>query len=387
MCGMKNPFKYGVRVGGSAFFDRTKIMRGICNTLDGGTNVLLYGPRRYGKSSLVGEILEKLRAKGVPCVELNMMDVASLDDFVARYASQVYRELAPVTGSLKQIATLFSRVSPSVSLGDDGRPELRFSIRSAKAGIDTLRDVLELPEKLCPAGKHAVVALDEFQEVANLGLGAQFERTMRSAVEKQRHVSYVYLGSKTHLLERMFSSRSRPFYNSAQKFLLQRPPLVESVDFVIARFADARLTISRELAEKMVRRIDNVPYYLQALGSWTFNAAIGRNARSVSAADVDEGFVSLYETERVYLEQLFIAHPQSQRLLLRALAEESVSTFPEEYRLRHMLASTSTVNTALRRLIAESTIEDDEGAYRLANPLLAYHIIGKGVAGKAGERQ
>lgn len=371
---MKNPFKYGMRVAGRAFFDRTKIMRDICNTLDGGTNVLLYGPRRYGKSSLVGEIFDNLREKGTPCVELNMMDVASLDDFVARYASQVYREMAPVTGSLKQVANLFRRVSPVVSLGDDGRPELRFSIGSAKAGIDTLREVLELPEKLCPAGKHAVVALDEFQEVTDLGLGAQFERTMRSVVEKQQHVSYVYLGSKTHMLERMFSSRSRPFYNSAQKFLLQRPPIAESVEFVIARFADAGLAISSALAEGMVRRIDNVPYYLQALGSWTFNATIGRNAESVTAEDVDEGFDSLYETERVYLEQLFVAHPHSQRLLLRALAEEPVSKFPEEYRLRHMLASTSTVNTALRRLIAESTVDADGGAYRLANPLLAHHI-------------
>jgi len=135
---MKNPFKYGMCVTGSAFFDRTKIMRDICNTLDGGTNVLLYGPRRFGKSSLVGEILAKLRGKGTPCVELNMMDIASLDDFVARYASRIYRELAPVTGSLKQVANLFRRVSPVVSLGDDGRPELRFYIGSAKAGIDTL---------------------------------------------------------------------------------------------------------------------------------------------------------------------------------------------------------------------------------------------------------
>jgi len=207
-----------------------------------------------------------------------------------------------------------------------------------------------------------------------LGLGAQFERTMRSVVERQQNVSYIYLGSKTHLLERMFSTRSRPFYNSAQKFALTRPPVAESVDFVITRFSDVGVRLSRELAEKFVARIDNIPYYLQALGSWTFNAVAGRGARSVSAEDIEEGFVALYETERVYLEQLFIAHPQSQRLLLRALAEEPVSTFTEEYRLRHMLASTSTVNTALRRLMAESSVDSENGVYRLSNPLLTYHV-------------
>lgn len=371
---MKNPFRYGMRVGGCEFFDRTKIMRDIRNTLDGGNNVLVYGPRRYGKSSLVGEVLAAIRNEGDVCIELNMMDIASLDDFVARYASAVYRELAPVSGALKHVSDLFRRVTPTLSLDGEGKPELRFSIASAKAGLDALREVLELPEKLCPPKRHVFVALDEFQEVTELGLGAQFERTMRSVVEKQTRVSYIYLGSKTHLLERMFAAKSRPFYNSAQKFLLLRPPVDESAAFLINRFASVGIRLSQELSEDMVRKVDNVPYYLQALGSWTFNATTGRNGKSVSQADIDEGFDSLYNAERILLENTFIAHPQSQRLLMRALAVEPAATFPEGYRCRHALASTSTVNTALRRLLAESTVDHQEGTYRLADPIFAHHL-------------
>ena len=371
---MKNPFRYGMRVRGCEFFDRTKIMRDIRNTLDGGNNVLVYGPRRYGKSSLVGEVLAAIRNEGNACIELNMMDIASLDDFVARYASAVYRELAPVSGALKHVSDLFRRVTPTFSLDSEGKPELRFSIASAKVGLDALREVLELPEKLCPPKRHVFVAMDEFQEVSELGLGAQFERTMRSVVEKQTHVSYVYLGSKTHLLERMFAAKSRPFYNSAQKFLLPRPPEDESAAFLVNRFASVGIKLSQELSEDMVRKVDNVPYYLQALGSWTFNATTGRNGKSVSRNDINEGFDSLYSAERILLENTFISHPQSQRLLMRALAIEPVSTFPEGYRRRHALASTSTVNTALRRLLAESTVDHQEGLYRLADPILAHHL-------------
>ena len=371
---MKNPFRYGMRVGGCEFFDRTKIMRDIRNTLDGGNNVLLYGPRRYGKSSLVGEILAAVRKSGDVCVELNMMDIASLDDFIARYASAIYRELAPATGALKHVAGLFKRITPTISIDDEGKPELKFSIASPKAGLDALRDALELPERLCPDNRHVVIALDEFQEVAGLGLGVQFERTMRSIVEKQRHVSYIYLGSKTHLLERMFAAKSRPFYNSAQKFLLLRPPEDESAAFLTARFASIGLKLSPALAKHMVSKVDNVPYYLQALGSWTFNATSGRGSRTVTQADVDEGFDSLYNAERILLENTFVSHPQSQRLLMRALASEPTASFPEAYRLRHGLASTSTVNTALRRLIAESTVDPCENGYHLADPILAYHL-------------
>ena len=44
---MKNPFKYGSRVSGGAFFDRERIMHDMLGVIDGGNNIVLYGPRRF----------------------------------------------------------------------------------------------------------------------------------------------------------------------------------------------------------------------------------------------------------------------------------------------------------------------------------------------------
>ena len=121
----------------------------MLNTLGGGSNIVLYGPRRYGKSSLVGELLNDLRRRGTACAELNLMDIASLDDFIAKFARAVYRELAPMSDALNQVARLFKRITPTVGIDNEGKPELKFTITSAKAGIEALRDVLELPAKLC----------------------------------------------------------------------------------------------------------------------------------------------------------------------------------------------------------------------------------------------
>lgn len=370
---MKNPFRYGARVSGESFFDRERMKKDIVGTVDGGNNVVIYGPRRYGKSSLVGEVVSQLRSRGWVCVELNMMDVASLDDFIAQYARAIYREAAPVLGTIRHVAGLFRRVSPKIGVDEEGRPELKFEIGSRKAGVAALREVLELPAKVCPAGR-TLIAIDEFQEVASLGLGAQFERTMRSVIQNHADIAYVFLGSKTHLVERMFSSPSRPFYNSAQKFLLSRPPEDESARFVTDRFKSAGVSISPELARRIVSLAGNVPYYLQAIGSWVFNSVANRSARVVRTADVEESFQSLYDAETVLLENSFVSHSESQRLLLRALAKEPAVRFDEEYRDRHSLASTSTVNTALRRLMKESAVESFDGRYALADPLLAYHL-------------
>ena len=79
---MQNPFRYGAKVTGGAFYDRREIKSSMLNVIDGCNNVVLYGPRRYGKSSLVAEIIEGLSEKGVICVYMNMMEVASLSDFI-----------------------------------------------------------------------------------------------------------------------------------------------------------------------------------------------------------------------------------------------------------------------------------------------------------------
>jgi len=370
---MRNPFRYGARVSGGAFFDRERIMREMLGVVDGGNNIVLYGPRRYGKSSLVGEVMTRLRAKGWVCAEVNMMDVASLEDFVSQYSRALYREASPAIGTLRHVAGLFRRVSPKIGIDGEGRPELRFEITSRKAGVAALRDVLELPAKICPAGRTLVV-MDEFQEVESLGLGAQFERTMRSVIQNQPDIAYVFLGSKTHMLERMFSSPSRPFYNSAQKFVLSRPPAEESVRFVVERFKSVGVRISENLATKVVDLAGNVPYYVQAVSSWVYNAVAGEPSRIVRDADVEDAFQSLYATETILMESVFASHPESQRLLMRALSKEPVARFDEDYRDRHSLPSTSTVNTALRRLVRESVVESVDGLYALSDPLLAYHL-------------
>ena len=370
---MRNPFRYGARVSGGAFFDRERIMRDMLGVVDGGNNIVLYGPRRYGKSSLVGEVMTRLRAKGWVCAEVNMMDVASLEDFVSQYSRALYREASPAIGTLRHVAGLFRRVSPKIGIDDEGRPELRFEISSRKAGVVALRDVLELPAKICPAGRTLVV-MDEFQEVETLGLGAQFERTMRSVIQNQPDIAYVFLGSKTHMLERMFSSPSRPFYNSAQKFVLSRPPAEESIRFVVERFKSVGVKIPGDLAAKVVELAGNVPYYVQAVSSWVYNAVAGGPSRTVRPADVEDAFLSLYATETILMESVFASHPESQRLLMRALAREPAARFDEDYRDRHSLPSTSTVNTALRRLVRESVVESVDGLYALSDPLLAYHL-------------
>ena len=71
---MENPFNYLQFATGDRFYDREEIRRDLkSRLLSGQTNVVLYGPRRYGKSSLVAELTADLEKAGTPIGPLDMM--------------------------------------------------------------------------------------------------------------------------------------------------------------------------------------------------------------------------------------------------------------------------------------------------------------------------
>lgn len=371
---MRNPFRYGSKVTGGEFYDRIEIKKSILNVIDGGNNVVLYGPRRYGKSSLMAEVVEHLQTQGVLCVCLNLMDIASLNDFVLSYSRAVYRVAAPKASALRHVAELFKRLRPVLGFDESGSPELSFQFAARKMGAQELREVLALPQALCPRERQMVIVLDEFQEVASLGLGAKFEQIMRSVIESHTDISYVFLGSKCHLMKRMFLLPARPFYRSAQTFSLSLPPPDESAAFLVEKFRAVKMRLSAELASAMVEKAGNVPYYLQALGSWVFRMVSERSGKDVTSSDVQTGFGLMYEAERELFENVFQSLPESQRLVARAIAQEPVAQFSEDYRARHFLPLPSTVNTAIRRLVDDSRIDSLDGVYRIVDPLLAHHL-------------
>jgi len=372
---MKNPFEYGSAVSGNAFYDREQIKGDIRNVIEGGNNVLLYGPRRYGKSSLVSQLGKEIAKTGKIVITLDLMEVRSLDVFVSRYASIVYRALAPSEGALKRLAGLFKSLRPSVSIDEGGSPSLSVAFAARTASDADLMDVLDLPERLA-GDREVVVVLDEFQEVARLMRGKAFERIMRARIQHHHRVSYIFLGSRKHMLRRMFTSRQEPFYNSAETFLLEKPPHGESERFLVRRFAGEGLDLSGKLAAEIVEKADNIPYYVQAIASWVFSSVAVRRARTVAKEDVSDGYRRMRQSKNDLFETLFSSFSESQCALLVALAREPASRFDEGYRGRYGLGGSSTVNTALKLLLESGEVDLVEGLNRVADPLFAEFLRG-----------
>lgn len=77
-----NPFKYGCVVGGENYCSRPELQRQLAELVRSGQNVVVQGPRRMGKTSLVVETVKSLR--GVTFVYADFSAFGVLGSFAAK---------------------------------------------------------------------------------------------------------------------------------------------------------------------------------------------------------------------------------------------------------------------------------------------------------------
>jgi len=369
---MENPFNYLQFATGDRFYDREELRRDLKSRfLSGQTNVVLYGPRRYGKSSLVAELTADLEKSGIPCVTLDVVKVPSIELFAMTYVQKIYRKLAPVRFELRKLGTFLQGLRPKLTIDAQGETGITFDTADREIGSEELTEILDLPQKLLPKGKRAVVVLDEFQEVADLLPDDRFERVMRSVIQGHTRVSYIFLGSRYHMLRRMFTDHNRPFYKSALTVMLDKPPVEESVRFVISRFHSGGLEIGLKEASLLVSKGENIPYFIQQLGFEVFRAVMESSRHTVMGDDIVAAYSRLAGLNRDQYEQLMLTFSMAQKKLLVALANENTREFDDVYRKRFQLGPSSTVNSAKRKLMEDGHIEQFASECRIADPFFA----------------
>lgn len=102
---MKNPFRYGMRVGGREFFDRTKVIRDIRNTLDGGNKSRRDRPRRFRKNVPIRHWRLSIRAHLSYNAKSRTTPAQTI--FIASYYTELFR--LPSTGLRPQHKTRMQR--------------------------------------------------------------------------------------------------------------------------------------------------------------------------------------------------------------------------------------------------------------------------------------
>ncbi len=370
-----NPFTFGALALDEAFTDRERELRELRRDIENGQDVLLYAPRRYGKSSLVLRAAQKALARGVLVGYCDLMKTPTKERFASALARTIHADIdSAVGGALDRAAALFRglRITPTMEV-DPADGSLRFSFQAGRRKTDideTIERLLELPGELAAErGKRVAVVFDEFQEIVSLD--KQFPNLMRAVFQTQPEVAHVYLGSKRHILERIFNDRNEPFWRSARQ--MEIGPIAPRAfgAFIRERFAETERAVDDDALARLLEATGGHPYATQELAYFVWELV--PTGHYAHRSDVEEALGKVVRTEHNHFNRLWEDATHNQRLVLVALAEESTAApYSEDYHGRHELPGTPTLQRALGALVRDDLAgRNDAGEYAVIEPFLA----------------
>lgn len=258
---MENPFYITGIIPERWFCDRTRETRWLVNTLENGANVLLSSPRRMGKTQLIYHMFARPEIKdNYYCFYTDILPTSSLHELVLFLGKEIYSTLVP-KGKAVLDKFLSSIRSLSGSLSYDpvsGSPSFDIKLGDIHSPGLTIEEIFSYLEK---AEKPCIFAIDEFQQISYYS-EKNVEALLRSYIQKMKNCHFLFSGSDRHILENMFNSAAKPFYNSTEQLYLDRIPLNTYLEFAVDAFRRAGRNILPEAISYAYNLFEGHTYYI-----------------------------------------------------------------------------------------------------------------------------
>ena len=371
-----NPFRYGALALDDAFTDRAREIAELVADAESGQDVVIFAPRRYGKTSLVWRVRERLIADGVLVAQVNLMTTPTKEKLAEKLAKTIHEDVASVVYRAREKAAgVFRglRITPRVTLDPtDGSLSFGFEAGQRPDDVDaTLERLLELPGELgADRDRRVCVIFDEFQEIVDID--PNLPKLMRSVFQEQPEVAHLYLGSKRHMMERIFNDANEPFWRSAKQLELGVIPPELFREYISARFRATGKDIDAPAVARILASTRGHPYATQELAYFTWSVA--EPGQIATVPTVEDGLAGVLRSEHAHFSLLWESSPAGQRVVLEALAAEPGHPYREDYRRRHDLRSATNVQKALGALTRRELVAKENGVYAIVEPFFAEWI-------------
>lgn len=369
-----NPFVYGEIVSAAAFADREDERDHLARDLASGQKVFLISPRRYGKSSLVRDVMRQLARQKILTVEVTVASSSSYVGFLEAYARALLAADTPAGRLKRWTSDLLRGIKPEVRFDADQAGHAKFAVsfptvRTARDAARLAAEVFQLPARIAEARKQRLaIALDEFQAITAFD-GGTVENALRAAVQDQRQVGYVFSGSEPSLMERMLGPR-RPFYKAGPVMRLEKINPRDFAVFIDERFKGSGLQPEAGLGDAIIDLAANVPYDVQRLAHETWDDVREAGKRTVGLDDLHATLLRLLGEQHTVFEESWQRLTLPQRAVLRALViEEGRELMSADVRNRHRLPGASTIQAALAALLRQDIITKAIGRYAMVDSL------------------
>jgi len=362
---MKNPFVFGVEVSGEQFTDRKEEINEMKSDLLSGQSIIIYSPRRYGKTSLVKRVLEELKNDAVTAY-IDVYPITSKEKLAEAIASKVTTSAFTKSDEMINAAReILPAISPKISIKYDAA-EIEFSIKGKEKDRERIfSESMDVAQKIAQKkNKRVIIAFDEFQETRRLD-GEEIERVMRSHFQGHKDVSYIFIGSKKHMIEDIFENKNKPFFRFGKHISLKKIPGDEFSNFIKNKFRDSEIEISDEAVNTILDLTQSHPHYTQQLCHELWYITITKGIKKVDADGINGAVEKVLINQNDAYLSIWDAATKTEEATLIALASDEISLYSREVIEEYDLISQSHVQRSLKGLERKEVIGEANGKYEM----------------------
>lgn len=370
---VNNPFVVTGKIPDKYFCDREVESERLITLLLNGNNVVLFSPRRMGKTGLIRHCYDDKRIEEEYLTfYVDILQTSSLRELVFLLGKEIYRRLASrgskiVMGFFQVLKSLSGKFGfdplngmPSfdIHLGDISNPEL------------TLEEIFTY---LDDADRRCIVAIDEFQQITSYP-EKNVEAILRTHIQQSSNANFIFSGSRRHILQEMFLHSARPFYQSSSFLNLDPIPEEVYVSFMTSCFNEFNKVMPAEEARNIYRMFQGHTFYVQRTCNVAFSYTQERQECTQETIDFALDYLlNSYDTLfRANLSSL----SERQKELLYAIATEgdAKEITSMSFISRYALPSASSVQSNAKQLLEKDIITRSERTYTVNDRFFAFWL-------------
>ncbi len=367
----------------SQMIGREVDVREVATALEAGSNLVVAGPRRTGKTSVCDAAIGRLEKRGLYTVSVDLFRIASAAEFaealvestlsnrsaLRRVIHQTRRAGRLVADALHTSAVVKSKAQ----LGEE--IEIAFAPGLAARDPERYLDyALALPGRIAQAdNKQVIVFFDEFQEVGGphepYGDPDRLTKRMRAIFQRSTSVSFLFAGSLEHLMRDLFTPADRALHQFGGFHDLRPIDDLAWAAGLSERFTADDCQVEPLALTRMIEYGEGQPRSTMLVAQKTHLVTVELDTRTVDLDTVEQGLQSAMAADRVAHEQIVERIRRAHKLGL-LVAERVARGQPVYTGLQR-----GAVRRALENLRDIGVIESGgRGDWRFSNPLVRRFI-------------
>lgn len=348
-----NPFS--VVYNSEYFCDREKETVLLKNNAENGLNTLVHSPRRLGKTALIQHLFHQLiKEKKWDTIYVDLFSTQNMNGLITLLAEKILKKYHK-KNFIQGVTNILKGISPTITIAPDGSPSLSLNLVESQQK-QTLEDLTNFLEK---QNKPVIIAFDEFQEVA--GYPEKAEATLRSYIQHLKNVKFIYSGSSNHLLQDMFYSAKRPFYQSSEVLVLEKIDRKRYSSFIEETFKKNKKEIVPEALDFILNFSETYTYYTQIC----CNQCFSKTEKKLTEPECRSILYEYLESRKADYVQLMNLLPENQKKVAIGVAKEGSVSQPTsfDFILKYNLPSSSSTLQSIKSLTEKEILYYYQGNY------------------------